>query len=43
MLTGFLRFAISPFGDGVMDPLTGKGFSFVRFLQAIPNKISTEI
>uniref|UniRef100_A0A0V0GVS1 Putative ovule protein n=1 Tax=Solanum chacoense TaxID=4108 RepID=A0A0V0GVS1_SOLCH len=40
---GFLRLAISPFGDGVMDLLTGKGFSLVRFLKAIPNKISAEI
>lgn len=43
MLTGFLRFAINPFGNGVMDLLPGEGFRLVRFLKAIPNKISAQI
>lgn len=43
MLTGFLRFAVDPFGDGVMDLLTSQGFGLVRLLKAVPNQISAQV
>ena len=42
-LTGFLGFAIFPFGDGVVDLLARKSFGSVRLLEAIPNQIGADV
>lgn len=38
-LTGFLRLAISPFGDGEMDLLTAQSFGLVRLLKAVSDQV----
>uniref|UniRef100_A0A0V0GXA7 Putative ovule protein n=1 Tax=Solanum chacoense TaxID=4108 RepID=A0A0V0GXA7_SOLCH len=36
---GFLRLAISPFGDGVMDLLTAQSFGLVRLFKAVSDQV----
>lgn len=42
-LTGRLRLAIGPLGDGKVYPLARYCFSLVRLLEAIPNQIRTDV
>lgn len=36
-LTGLLRLAIDPFGNGVMNLLASNGFGFVRLFETVPD------
>ena len=41
--TGFFRLSIGPLGDGEMDFLTSKGFSLIRFLQAVSDEVGANV
>lgn len=41
--TGLFRLSISPLGDGEMDFLTRKGFSLIRFLQAVSDQVGAYV